>query len=218
MDLDGTPVGPGDPNRAAWNSIFADVPEDWYTAPPSQALLECTDYLKSGGTRSVLDLGCGIGRWSVHFARAGMVVSGIDYASNAVELARRWSEAEGLGIRFACREVTDEAFPGETFDAAVAALVLDNMAREEMREAIGRMRAALRPGGLAFCLFNPIAVCADDEADNPTAGLTRVVYRDAELDEAFSGFEVVDRRVYEAGTRGIYLRAGVGPTAGAVSR
>jgi SAM-dependent methyltransferase len=218
MDPAGTPVGPGAANRAAWNSIFADVPESWYTAPPSRAQLECTDYLKSGGIRSVLDLGCGIGRWSVHFARAGLDVSGIDYASNAVELARRWADAEGLGIRFACRAVTDEAFPGETFDGAVAALVLDNIAREDMREAIRRMRAALRPGGLAFCLFNPIAVCADDDTDNPTTGLTRVVYRDAELVEAFHGFEVLDRRVYEAGTRGIYLRAGVGPTAGAERR
>jgi cyclopropane fatty-acyl-phospholipid synthase-like methyltransferase len=218
MDQHGTPAGLGDPNRAAWNRIFAAVPEEWYTAPPSRAMLECTDFLKSGGARSVLDLGCGMGRWSVHFARAGMDVSGIDYASNAVELARRWADAEGLGIRFACRAVTEEAFPGETFDAAVAALVLDNIAREEMREAIGRMHAALRPGGLAFCLFNPIAVCADDDADNPTTGLTRVVYRDAELVEAFSGFEVLDRRMYEAGTRGIYLRAGVGPTAGAVPR
>lgn len=218
MDLHRTPGSIDDPNRAAWNGIFADVPAEWYTAPPSRAMLECTDYLKSAGTRSVLDLGCGLGRWSVHFARAGLVVSGIDYASNGVELARRWAAAEGLDIRFACRSVTAEAFPGETFDAAVAALVLDNLTREEMPQAIDCMRAALRPGGLAFCLFNPVATCADDEVDNPTKDLTRVAYEDAELVDALSGFEVLDRRVYEAGTRGVYLKVGAGAAAGAVVR
>lgn len=218
MDPHDATAGLGDPNQAIWNRIFADVPAEWYTAPPSRAMVECTDFLRSGGARSVLDLGCGIGRWSVHFARAGMIVSGVDYAPNAVSLARRWAESEGLGIRFACRTVTAEAFPGETFDAVVAALVLDNITREEMGAAIERMRAALHPGGLAFCLFNPVAVCAEDDADNPTTGLTRVVYQDAELIDAFSGFEVQDRRLYEAGTRGVYLKVCADPAVGVVLR
>lgn len=198
-------------NRAAWDRIFAEVPQDWFKAPPSQAMLDCADFLKSEGVSSVLDLGCGIGRWSVHLARAGLSVSGIDHAPNAVRHARRWADAEGLDIRFACRSVTQEAFPGEAFDAAVAALVLDNVEREEMRQAIGRMFAALRPDGLAFCLFNPVVSCADDGASNPTAGLTRVVYTDTELVAAFAGFEILDRRVYEAGTRGMYLRIAAPP-------
>jgi hypothetical protein len=63
-----------------------------------------------------------------------------------------------------------------------------------------------------------VATCADDEVDNPTKDLTRVAYEDAELVDALSGFEVLDRRVYEAGTRGVYLKVGAGAAAGAVVR
>jgi len=194
-------------DRAAWDAIFAHIPVEWYTAPASRAMVECTDFLLAAGARSVLDLGCAIGRWSVHLARAGMQVSGVDFSPNAVRHARRWSEAERLDIRFACGSVTDEAFPGERFDAVVAALVLDNMTRAAMRDATARMRTSLRPGGVAFCLFNPVAMCADSaDEDNPTAGLTHIVYTDHELTSAFTGFDVLRRGVYEAGTRGLYLR------------
>jgi ubiquinone/menaquinone biosynthesis C-methylase UbiE len=169
-------------------------------------MIECTAFLRRAGARSVLDLGCGIGRWAVHFARAGLAVSGSDFAAAGVDYARRWAEEEGLGIRFVCRCVTEEAFPDERFDAAVAALVLDNITRREMALAIAHMRSALRPGGVAFCLFNPVAICAEEGAGNPTEGMTRVVYTDVELVDALSGFDMLGMRVYEAGTRGVYLQ------------
>jgi ubiquinone/menaquinone biosynthesis C-methylase UbiE len=193
-------------DRAIWNHIFSDVPAAWRTAPPSRAMIECTAFLQRAGARSVLDLGCGIGRWAVHFARAGLSVSASDFAEHGVGYARQWAGEEGLAIRFVCCSVTEEAFPGESFDAVVAALVLDNITQGEMAVAIERMRSALRPGGVAFCLFNPVVVCAESGEANPTEGITRVVYRDAELVEALAGFDVLGMRVYEAGTRGVYLQ------------
>lgn len=205
-------------DRAGWNRILADVPPQWRVAPPSRAMLECTEFLLRHRVRSVLDLGCGMGRWSVHFARAGLEVSAADFASNGIDYARRWAETEGLSIRFRCRSVTEAAYPGERFDAAVAALVLDNIPRENLPRAIECMKGALRGGGVAFALFNPVAVCADEIADNPTSGLTRVDYTDAELGDAFAGFKVMGMRRYEAGTRGVYLElasgaSGDGPAA-----
>ena len=197
---------PNERDRTAWNHIFANVPLDWRSAPPSRAMVECSEFLHCHSVRSVLDLGCGIGRWAMHFARAGLAVSATDFACNGVEHARAWSSEEGLAIRFACQAITEEPFAGEQFDAVVAALVLDNIAPEEMRIAIGRMRDALCVGGVAFALFNPFATCSSDESDNPTAGLTRVAYSDAELRASFPGFDILDMRVYEAGTRGIFLQ------------
>jgi ubiquinone/menaquinone biosynthesis C-methylase UbiE len=199
-----------------WNRILGDVPAEWRLAPPSRAMSECTDFLVRNRVRTVLDLGCGMGRWSMHFARAGLEVSAADFASNGIEYGSRWAASEGLSIRFRCRPVTEAAYPGERFDAAVVALVLDNIPREDMPRAIKCMKAALREGGVAFALFNPVAVCATDAADNPTAGLTRVVYTDAELVNAFAGFSVLGIRRYEAGTRGVYLELVDGPAGQAV--
>jgi hypothetical protein len=80
--------------------------------------------------------------------------------------------------------ITDNAFPGEFFDAVVAALVLDNVTREEMSAAVLRIRAALTPSGVSFCLFDPDLSCAHEDRgpeSNSTTGITRVVYTDEKL-------------------------------------
>lgn len=202
-------TGPNERDRAIWNRIFADVPPEWRTAPPSRAMVDCTAFLSTAGVRTVLDLGCGIGRWSIHLARSGFEVSASDFAERGVTYARSWAGEAGLKVRLRCCAITDDAFPGEMFDAVVAALVLDNVTREEMSAAVLRIRAALRPSGVLFCLFNPDLFCAHENEEpesNPTAGITRVVYTDEELRTAFPGFCVLDVRRYEAGTRGVYLR------------
>jgi SAM-dependent methyltransferase len=205
-------TGPNDRDRGIWNRIFADVPPEWRTAPPSRAMVDCTAFLRGAGVRTVHDVGCGIGRWSIHLARAGFEVSASDFAERGVAYARRWAGEAGLHLRLRCCAIKDDAFPGESFDAVVAALVLDNVTREEMSEAMLRIRGSLKPSGVSFCLFNPDLSCADEDGEsesNPTAGITRVAYTDEELRTVFPGFSVLDVRRYEAGTRGVYLRRAV---------
>lgn len=197
---------PSSRDRDIWDRIFTAVPDDWRSAPPSQAMAACTEWLRQNGVRTVLDVGCGIGRWSIHFARAGMEVAALDFAPHGVAYARHWAAQEGLPIRLACVAATEVAFPGERFDAAVAALVLDNLPREELPVALARMGEAVRPGGLAFFLFNPIAICADNAEDNPTAGITQVRYSDDELRRLLSEWDVDRTARYEAGTRGWFMR------------
>jgi ubiquinone/menaquinone biosynthesis C-methylase UbiE len=195
-------------DRAIWNALFGDVPPDWRTASPSRAMVDCRDFFVGAGARSVLDLGCGVGRWAVYLAKAGFEVSGSDFAENGLRYAAGWAADEGVSVRLVCRPITEMPFPGERFDAVVAALVLDNVTRGEMAFGIDVMRRSLRPDGVAFCLFNPLVTCdsAADGTDNPTAGVTRVVYDDAELRAAFAEFSVIDTREYEMRTRGLFLR------------
>ena len=198
------------PDRAIWNRLFADVPPEWRTAPPSLAMNDCRESLLSGGAESVLDIGCGVGRWAIHLAKAGLEVSGSDFAENGLAYAAAWARDEGVHLRLTCCPITELPFPGEQFDAVIAALVLDNVSRSEMKTAIGHMRASLREEGMAFCLFNPVGTRDErtegGESTNPTSGVTHVVYDDDELRAAFAGFTILDFRRYEMGTRGLFLQ------------
>ena len=50
--------------------------------------------------KTVLDIGCGSGRYAVEFARRGASrVTGIDYAPNMLSLARQYAQAQGVGDR-----------------------------------------------------------------------------------------------------------------------
>jgi cyclopropane fatty-acyl-phospholipid synthase-like methyltransferase len=200
---------PGD--LQIWENLFAATPEEiWKTAPASKAMEACRDFFVENGVRSVLDIGCGVGRWAIYLAKNGLQVNGTDFSANAVRIARNWASEEGLSVEFTSRTLTETAFPGERFDGVVAALILDNVSREEMLIGVKLIRECLVDKGYLFALFNPIdtreAIEDRIECENPTAGITQMNYTNSEIISAFRGFEVLRQATYEAQMRAFFLR------------
>jgi SAM-dependent methyltransferase len=105
------------------------------------------------GTR-VLDVGCGVGRWSRLLASRGAYVTGVDLSPTMIAQAQRRAEAEGVADR--CRfEVQDlsglEA--GGGFDMVLGVTVLQQILDAGLlRSAVRRMAAHLAPGGRMILL------------------------------------------------------------------
>jgi 2-polyprenyl-3-methyl-5-hydroxy-6-metoxy-1,4-benzoquinol methylase len=77
--------------------------------------------------KSVLDVGCGSGRYALEFARRGAdKIVGIDYAQEMIELAKGYAEnmKEKAKCRFVCGHFTDHDFV-EQFDYTVAMGLFD---------------------------------------------------------------------------------------------
>lgn len=194
-----------------WENLFETIPEEaWKTAPPSKAMEGCLDFFLKNGVQSILDVGCGPGRWAVFLAKNGLRIKGTDFSENAVRIATKWVSEERLLIEFSCRALTEPAFPDEKFQGIVAALILDNVSREEMLIAINLIRESLVEEGYVFALFNPVMaeemINAQIECENPTAGITQINYTDCEIISAFAGFDALDQKIYEAGMRGFELK------------
>ena len=71
--------------------------------------------LKTGA--SILDLGCGPGLYASRFARAGLLVTGVDYSRNSIDYASRYASENRLIITYRYQnylELTDE----NQYDAA----------------------------------------------------------------------------------------------------
>jgi cyclopropane fatty-acyl-phospholipid synthase-like methyltransferase len=196
-------------DQKRWDQLFASVPPEWKDAPATGAMKACLKFLLANRASNVLDVGCGVGRWAVYLAKAGLRVTAFDFSQNAIDFATTWAGGEGLDIQFTCQAITAPTFPGGRFDGAVAALVFDNVAREEMYVAITLIRSSLIEGGGLFALFNPLMTEEEKrkeaDSDNPTAGITNVSYTDDELLESFPGFQIVAFKKFERGTRGLCL-------------
>ena len=105
------------------------------------------------GTR-VLDVGCGVGRWSRLLASRGAVVTGVDL-SGAMIAEAEWRAAKA-GVAHRCRFLVQDAAAlaaGGTFDLVLAVTVLQHILDPvALCTAVERMVDHLAPGGRMILL------------------------------------------------------------------
>ena len=98
---------------------------------------------------AVLDVGCGVGRWSRQLARCGALVTGIDLAPTMVAEARRRAASEGLADRcdFQVADVTALDLD-RRFSLILGITVLQHLMAPGQLDAAARSLAKhLAPGG-----------------------------------------------------------------------
>lgn len=82
-----------------WENVFATIPEEtWRTAPPSKAMEACLSFFLENGVQSVLDIGCGVGRWAIYLAKNGLKVKGMDFSETAVRIAKNGHLKKGFRL------------------------------------------------------------------------------------------------------------------------
>jgi 2-polyprenyl-6-hydroxyphenyl methylase/3-demethylubiquinone-9 3-methyltransferase len=86
-------------------------------APPGKPLRGLT----------VLDVGCGGGLLAEPLTRLGARVTGIDLVADALEVARRHAERQGLAIDYRLESVEAAAARGARFDVVVASEVIEHV-------------------------------------------------------------------------------------------
>jgi len=107
--------------------------------------LQFQAHIPPGGT--VLDAGCGSGRDALAFVREGYDVTAIDGSAEMVRLSTRHT---GLAVRLMS---FDEIDWREAFDGVWACASLLHVPPDALPGVIGRIRRALKPGGVFFSSF-----------------------------------------------------------------
>ena len=133
--------------------FFADL--DQYHFEKLHHLLRLVDFNGYRGKR-VLEVGCGAGTDLARFAKGGAIVTGVDVAGSAIELARRNFQQQGLHADL--READGEhlPFPGDTFDLVYAHGVVQYT--PDGQALVDECRRVLKPDGEAvFQVYNRIS-------------------------------------------------------------
>lgn len=95
----------------------------------------------------LLDLGCGSGRDSAYFSSLGFEVTAAD---GSEELCKRVKE--NYGIHALCIKFEELSFMAE-FDAIWACASLLHVKKADMPSVLGKVSAALKPGGVLYASF-----------------------------------------------------------------
>lgn len=104
------------------------------------------------GTSAALDVGCGVGRWSLELASRGHEVTGIDLSPYMLERARMSAAVGGARCSFVLGDAITLQL-GRAFDLIVCVTVLQHILDPvQARAAIVRLGAHLAPGGTLVLL------------------------------------------------------------------
>ena len=154
-----------DPAEAAH---FGRLAEDWWNPTGTSAMLHKLNPARLGYLRQridahwrgeptarrplegrrALDIGCGGGLLAEPLARMGAMVTAIDAAAEAIEVARAHSAAQGLTIDYRIAPAETLAEAGERFDLVTAMEVIEHVA--DLTAFVAALAALIAPGGLAI--------------------------------------------------------------------
>ena len=95
--------------------------------------------------KTLLEVGCGAGIDLVRFARSGVIVTGIDLSTTAIDLARKNMEQNGLTADLQVMNGESMQFQDNSFDVVYAHGVLQYTADPE--KMIAEIHRVLEPGG-----------------------------------------------------------------------
>jgi len=187
------------------------VPWDWNAVADRSVWLEpCEESYyyarkwKKEGRRSVLDLGCGLGRHALLFAECGFKTTAVDISPEAIDSVKKSCRENGLDLLAKVADMTSLPFADDAFDCIFAMHSAGHCDTPGMAAVMKEIRRVLKPGGaiyLSLCSKETWSyLCGNlpriDEntlikTDGPEQGVPHF-FADSELiKELFRDFELI---------------------------
>lgn len=131
--------------EAASSSLFGD--DAWQTAAADAGQLVALLGLETGD--SILDLGCGPGRYALPLAGLGLSVTGVDRTAPYLDEARQRADAAGLDVELVRADMREFRRP-RAFDAAISMLTSFGYFEdpEDDLRVLRNVFESLKPGGV----------------------------------------------------------------------
>ena len=109
---------------------------------------------REAGRQTVLDIGTGLGRHAVCFAKNGLKVSAMDISESGLRHLRSWAENENLTIDVKAGDMLFLPYADSSFDCVFAYHVLSHSDTAGVKQAIREIERVLKPNGEVFLSFS----------------------------------------------------------------
>ncbi len=131
----------------AW--AWEGVADKLWTQPSEESYYYAHKW-QSEGRKSILDLGCGLGRHSIFFAKQGFKVTAVDLSRYAVDHLINWQKAEGVDILTRCCDMNSLPFADNAFDCVWAYHVISHTDAVGIRAIIAEIERVIKPSGSLY--------------------------------------------------------------------
>ncbi len=191
-----------------WDIFWAGSEEKDYWKEPDPFVLELIDSYPQEKFPRVLDLGCGMGRHALAFARHGYEVTAADSSRQALDHVEERAKKRELKVTNVLGDYRSPLFAEGSYDIVICYNVLYHCLREEMVRAINLCQKYLKPGGVLFftCPTRDDGKYGDGEkiaphtflSENSThPGALHYFSNSEDIDCFCTGFEVLSKKKRE---------------------
>ncbi len=161
--------------------------------------------------KSVLDIGCGTGKYLRFLQQAGFKVTGIDSSKTAVSMSK---ESLGNEADIFCVSMFDFEIAPNTFDLIISISTIHHGTKDQVKQLIEKVYRALIEGGKIFITLpdfesgkkwhtfkehQEIAPGTYAPLSGPEKGLAHSFYTKVEVEQLFASFSEVMLELDEKG-------------------
>lgn len=136
-----------DTAHEAWDRTWRDAARRSEWIEPEPAVTELIPTLHECGVRQVLDVGTGIGRHAIAYARSGLDVFAVDASDNGLAELVRMADATGVSVTTYAAPFTALPVDDASADHVLAWNVLYHGDGPTVATALAECRRTLRTGG-----------------------------------------------------------------------
>lgn len=133
---------------------------------PSMESCYLSEWWKSKGFNKFLDLGCGLGRHSIYFAKKGFQVNSIDLSEYGINHLKKWAEQEQVSIVTNVGNMLSLPFENNTFDCIMAYNVIYHTDTNGFIKSLNEIKRVLKCGGEMFITLISKNTWSFQKADN----------------------------------------------------
>lgn len=132
-----------------WAIVDKKAAEPWLV--PSKESYYFLHRWAEQGKKDMLDLGCGLGRHSLQFARAGFNVFALDISPDAVEFTHNAAMQENLNVTTQIGDMLSLPYADKSIDCIFCRNVMSHTDTNGIKKIIAEMKRVLRENGEIYC-------------------------------------------------------------------
>lgn len=121
-----------------------------YWLIPTMEACYLAEVWKAKGFNKFLDLGCGLGRHSIYFAKKGFEVNSVDLSDYGINHLKKWAKEEKLNIDMSVCDMLNLPYDNDTFDCMIAYNVIYHTDTEGFIRALKEITRVLKSKGELF--------------------------------------------------------------------
>lgn len=131
-----------------WKIVKNEQEQTWLE--PSVESYYLIDRWQKQHKKDFLDLGCGLGRHTIQFAKAGFNTAGFDLSEESIRRTAEYAKAEKLDIPLKVGDMLELPYPDASFDCILCRNVISHTDTAGMRQIVEELKRVLRPEGECY--------------------------------------------------------------------